>query len=254
MTQTIKAIETQYKGYRFRSRLEARWAVFFDALGIEWVYEPEGYEKEEGGKTLRYLPDFWLPKIGLWVEVKGNMTREEAGKLNDFLDWDCPLPKFTDSNDRIHKRYTIHSGAMLILGDIPEPGPGVPLYKLISHHEGLIADHVWFARNQFIVLTDDMCLGYAMGTGEKLIDTRESVSNDILLHFQPSKLRLQTKHYHVEAVDTALTAARSARFEHGENGSKPKPIPPQPTHAYDPFADCVPDWMIEDIEKRNKEK
>ena len=28
----IKAIETVYNGYRFRSRLEARWAVFFDAL------------------------------------------------------------------------------------------------------------------------------------------------------------------------------------------------------------------------------
>lgn len=27
----IKAIDTYYKGYRFRSRLEARWAVFFDA-------------------------------------------------------------------------------------------------------------------------------------------------------------------------------------------------------------------------------
>ena len=32
----FKAIETKYKGFRFRSRLEARWAVFFDALGIEW--------------------------------------------------------------------------------------------------------------------------------------------------------------------------------------------------------------------------
>lgn len=32
----IKPIETKYKGYRFRSRLEARWAVFFDALGISW--------------------------------------------------------------------------------------------------------------------------------------------------------------------------------------------------------------------------
>ena len=36
----IKPIETIYKGYRFRSRLEARWAVFFDALGIEYEYEP----------------------------------------------------------------------------------------------------------------------------------------------------------------------------------------------------------------------
>ena len=42
--EQIKAIETVYKGYKFRSRLEARWAVFFDALGVEWEYEPEGFE------------------------------------------------------------------------------------------------------------------------------------------------------------------------------------------------------------------
>ena len=35
----LKAIETEYKGYRFRSRLEARWAVFFDACGVKWEYE-----------------------------------------------------------------------------------------------------------------------------------------------------------------------------------------------------------------------
>lgn len=40
----IQAIETSYKGCRFRSRLEARYAVFFDALGIEWQYEPQGFE------------------------------------------------------------------------------------------------------------------------------------------------------------------------------------------------------------------
>lgn len=51
----MKAIETRYKGYRFRSRLEARWAVFFDALGIKWEYEPEGYDLGEAGW---YLPDF----------------------------------------------------------------------------------------------------------------------------------------------------------------------------------------------------
>jgi ribosomal protein S27AE len=51
----IKAIETTYKGYRFRSRLEARWAVFFDAIGIKWEYEPEGFELANG---TRYLPDF----------------------------------------------------------------------------------------------------------------------------------------------------------------------------------------------------
>lgn len=63
----IKAIETQYKGYRFRSRLEARWAVFFDALGVKWEYEPEGYDLGELGW---YLPDFWLPEAQFHAEVK----------------------------------------------------------------------------------------------------------------------------------------------------------------------------------------
>ena len=35
--------ETKYKGYWFRSRLEARWAIFFDTLGLKWLYEPERF-------------------------------------------------------------------------------------------------------------------------------------------------------------------------------------------------------------------
>ena len=53
----IKAIQTKYKGYLFRSRLEARWAVFFDCCGVEYEYEPEGYDL---GNGLMYLPDFLL--------------------------------------------------------------------------------------------------------------------------------------------------------------------------------------------------
>lgn len=75
----MKAIETVYRGYRFRSRLEARWAVFFDELGLEWQYEPEGFDLPSG----LYLPDFFIPfhpshtlaqrhpGAGYWVEVKG---------------------------------------------------------------------------------------------------------------------------------------------------------------------------------------
>ena len=40
----IKPIETVYNGYRFRSRLEARWAVFFDEAEIPYEYEPEGFD------------------------------------------------------------------------------------------------------------------------------------------------------------------------------------------------------------------
>ena len=53
----MKAIQTEYKGYLFRSRLEARWAVFFDACGVRWEYEPEGYDLGDG---IYYLPDFLL--------------------------------------------------------------------------------------------------------------------------------------------------------------------------------------------------
>lgn len=71
----MKPIETHYGGCRFRSRLEARYAVFFDTLGIAWEYEPQGYALPSG----TYLPDFYLPKIyprscrndsGVWFEVK----------------------------------------------------------------------------------------------------------------------------------------------------------------------------------------
>jgi hypothetical protein len=37
----MKAIPTWHDGTQFRSRLEAKWAVFFSHLGIPWEYEPE---------------------------------------------------------------------------------------------------------------------------------------------------------------------------------------------------------------------
>lgn len=61
-------IETEYKGYRFRSRLEARWAVFLDSLGATWTYEPQGFQFENGE---RYLPDFQVDSFDCWIEVKG---------------------------------------------------------------------------------------------------------------------------------------------------------------------------------------
>lgn len=69
MSASIAPIQTAYAGYRFRSRLEARWAVFFDAISLRWEYEPEGFDLGSHGW---YLPDFYLPDLGggTWVEVK----------------------------------------------------------------------------------------------------------------------------------------------------------------------------------------
>lgn len=83
----IKAIQTEYKGYLFRSRLEARWAVFFDACNVRWEYEPEGFELPNGQL---YLPNFLLHGCGgrcpesLYVEVKGKMTEADAEKIYQF--------------------------------------------------------------------------------------------------------------------------------------------------------------------------
>lgn len=78
----IRPIETRYAGCRFRSRLEARWAVFLDVMGIDWEYEKEGYELPSG----RYLPDFWLPEQQIWLEIKGSQpTASEVGLARELV-------------------------------------------------------------------------------------------------------------------------------------------------------------------------
>jgi hypothetical protein len=64
----MKPIETIWKGFRFRSRIEARWAVFYETLGIRWEYEKEGFDL---GSGVLYLPDFYIPHLNCWVEIKG---------------------------------------------------------------------------------------------------------------------------------------------------------------------------------------
>lgn len=105
----IKAIETRYAGHRFRSRLEARWAVFFDSLGVEWRYEPEGFETSAGW----YLPDFYLPVKRRWIEVKGgDPTQHDLDRGAAFAE-----AKWCDG-----EKYAF------LVGDIPrEPEPGFPV-------------------------------------------------------------------------------------------------------------------------------
>ncbi|MGH6774765.1 hypothetical protein [Brucella tritici] len=64
MEYTIKAIPTEYAGVNFRSRTEARWAAFFDLVGLKWDYEPFDLEG--------WAPDFLLRTslTNVLVEVK----------------------------------------------------------------------------------------------------------------------------------------------------------------------------------------
>ena len=77
----IKPIETVYNGYRFRSRLEARWAVFFDSHGIPYIPEPEGLNIN----GICYLPDFYLPDCKQFFEVKGVMDSDSEEKINALI-------------------------------------------------------------------------------------------------------------------------------------------------------------------------
>jgi hypothetical protein len=86
----IKAIQTRYDGCHFRSRLEARWAVFFNSLGVKWEYEKEGYELLSG----KYLPDFWLPELGCWLEIKGTEPTEVEKRLCEELAFATNTPVF----------------------------------------------------------------------------------------------------------------------------------------------------------------
>lgn len=73
----MKAMETTYRGYRFRSRLEARWAVFFDAMKLKWEYEPEGFDL---GNGVYYLPDFRITSpqgLTSWYEIKPSGTERD---------------------------------------------------------------------------------------------------------------------------------------------------------------------------------
>jgi hypothetical protein len=188
---TIKPIETRYKGYLFRSRLEARWAVFFDALGIKWEYEPEGYDL---GKAGWYLPDFWLAKIEIWVEVKP-VAIVEYGQ-----EWD----KLTALRDA-------HHPIALLQGNIAEEERLLFTHDCTDSSGGASERYFeWFCCSRCNRIWPDVSSNVdSLFTGSwQSIPFRceHTVGID------------RTKSNNQKAINNAYTAARAARFEHGENG------------------------------------
>lgn len=100
MNYNIKAKPTIYKGFRFRSKLEAQWAVFFDLIEVDWEYEPATFETEEGV----VCPDFKLTCgvaydehgldtvdfVSVFVEVKPiSFTQSEWDIKNLLTKYSC---------------------------------------------------------------------------------------------------------------------------------------------------------------------
>ena len=219
----IKAIETFYKGYHFRSRLEARWAVFFDTLGIPWKYEVEGFEREVEdymdettnewvSKTMRYLPDFFLPNRwgggGVYVEVKGDV---DALKKNwydhaQMHDYGGILPDFSESLGK-------SSAGLLLLSDIPEASYAkIYLHPILQHQKGLVKSYAFFSPAGLSVVNDS-ALAEVLGVEPVYGLDHEEKNWGIDMR------QVHTAKYYPKVVD-AYAAARAARFEHGQQGTK----------------------------------
>lgn len=217
------AIETEYAGHRFRSRLEARWAVFFDKLGVKWLYEPQGYEL---GNGQRYLPDFWLPDLGVWAEVKGAATLEDMATLHRAAAADG-LPLRYEGGERpdaILDKQSIEAlpcplERVLILGQIPTPPP---------------SSEAWVHPLVTLPSSGPSIQGVFIADAEKLYWIgRPQVWPSVA----PTWLDGLPAQYTIQPgpVLDAYGAARKARFEHGEAGylkpalkdAWPKPAKPR---------------------------
>ena len=75
MSKEINAIPTTYNGINFRSRLEAKWACFFDNIGWRYEYEPIDLNG--------YIPDFLIKgsHSQFFVEVKPATSLVDLKKL-----------------------------------------------------------------------------------------------------------------------------------------------------------------------------
>lgn len=216
---TLQSIETRYAGHRFRSRLEARWAVFFDTLGVRWEYEPQGFElsplseatlKRMADEHLRepqpedanhlgsYLPDFWLPDQAAWFEVKGaDPSHEEWARLFRFAE-------LTD------QRFFIAVGSIPDPRRIDESGhpqeDGFEIYTYSDLH------YAW-TRCRW-------CGSFDLTFDARSARTRCGCHKAKYPDFQAPCCN-GDKCYQGDAPEivAAYSAARSARFEHGESGA-----------------------------------
>jgi len=191
----IRAIETRYAGYRFRSRLEARWAVFFDKMNTAYEYEVEGYQLKDG---LYYLPDFILVDKRLHkkiVEIKPNGYPDEEARVKASL---LCLQGY-DTFDRI----------IIITGD------PVYVFENSSKSQEIVAYSWYFEKHD---------LEYSEQERDALSKINPNkISAEGVAKFWPLtgfdlcfQLFLNGGRY--EEIMNAARAARSARFEFGETG------------------------------------
>ena len=239
---TIQAIQTEYKGYKFRSRLEARWAVFFDALDVRWEYEKEGYEFDDGTK---YLPDFWLPKFELFIEVKGmDPSENELHKvklLREQSGHDVALvigipPEVKIQWNGVREKYVTFDDAAYYIPMSSDPESLLPIKDYDETFGGKVccpicgSDNVHFEKPIFLE-SDDYKAWFGRGNAIFIPMWCEESHNWVWrlgFHKGSSFVQLEDvelTNYDLEQIlagndndklRNAIKAARSVRFEYGE--------------------------------------
>lgn len=101
-----KSLPSWYRGVEFRSRMEARWAAYFDTLNLDWIYEPEGYSLKCGN----YCPDFQVGN--LLVEVKPTIEAaynvfDKLMELTGLLPYKCGVYCVIGNPCSLGSQYTI---------------------------------------------------------------------------------------------------------------------------------------------------
>lgn len=178
----MRAIDTRYNGYLFRSRTEARWGVFFDEAGIDYEYEGQGLDLQ--GHP--YLPDFWLPEPHWWIEIKGRPPSLKERKLARLL----MLESGCDTHIFCGQPATVENGSFAVwtfpaLGDERQNERG---QKILDELAKLLA----MLRLGIVVWSE----------------TPEQEQQGRLMRWEM-----------MGTFDYALTAARKARFEHEQKGA-----------------------------------
>ena len=196
----IRAIETHYKGYRFRSRLEARWAIYFDSVGIEWVYELEGYNLSDGRK---YLPDFKITTIDketYFYEIKPKHSKGD-GKL------ECLIEDLRKSKIEVNGCVLSGDPYDYIITDKNYPCPRCMQFSL--------------ERDCCPFITDVYCFTCDIHTPEGGGNEPEEHFGIITIPHKGNLMFVQLPDFknsraYWDIIYTGWNAARSARFEYGE--------------------------------------
>ncbi len=70
----------EYSGHKFHGKWEVEAAKWFDRNGVLWERKIQPIEYVWNSKTHLYFPDFYLPELDVYVEVKGYETDRDRAK------------------------------------------------------------------------------------------------------------------------------------------------------------------------------